>query len=99
MARHKIAILLHDEFEMWRPPAWFVERLRKDFPQIEVSCSATKRDDDQALRDADVMIGWALEREQLRASGSLRWVYSITAAVDQFLYPELVSSEITISNA
>jgi len=39
MARHKIAILLHDEFEMWRPPAWFVERLRGDFPEVEVSYS------------------------------------------------------------
>jgi len=51
------------------------------------------------LRDADVMIGWSLEPEQLRGAKSLRWVYSITAAVDQFLYPELISSEIAISNA
>jgi phosphoglycerate dehydrogenase-like enzyme len=85
MARHKIAILLHDEFEMWRPPAWFVERLRSDFPEVEVSNSSKRRDDDQALRDADVMIGWSLEPEQLRAATTLRWVYSITAAVDQFL--------------
>jgi phosphoglycerate dehydrogenase-like enzyme len=99
MARHKIAILLHDEFEMWRPPAWFVERLRSDFPEIEVSYSAKKRDDDAALRGADVMIGWSLEQEQLRAAGNLRWIYSITAAVDQFLYPELISSGIAISNA
>lgn len=99
MAQHKIAILLHDEFEMWRPPVWFVERLRKDFPEVEVVYSAKKRDDDQALRDADVMIGWSLPVEQLRGAKSLRWIYSITAAVDQFLYPELVSSEITIINA
>lgn len=99
MAQHKIAILLHDEFEMWRPPAWFVERLRRDFPEVEVSYSSKKRDDDQALRDADVMIGWSLDREQLRAAGTLRWVYSITAAVDQFLYPELISSEIALTNA
>lgn len=99
MARHKIAILLHDEFEMWRPPAWFVERLRSDFPEVEVSCSTKKRDDGEALRDADVMIGWSLEPEQFRAAGNLRWIYSITAAVDQFLYPELVSSKIIISNA
>jgi phosphoglycerate dehydrogenase-like enzyme len=99
MARHKIAILLHDEFEMWRPPAWFVERLGKDFPGVEVFYSSKKRDDDQALRDADVMIGWSLTPEQLRAAGNLRWIYSITAAVDQFLYPELISSEIAISNA
>jgi phosphoglycerate dehydrogenase-like enzyme len=99
MARHKIAILLHDEFEMWRPPAWFVERLRTEFPEVEVSYSSKKRDDDEALRDADVMIGWALEPEQLRGAKSLCWVYSITAAVDHFLYPELISSEIAISNA
>jgi D-2-hydroxyacid dehydrogenase (NADP+) len=99
MAQHKIAILLHDEFEMWRPPAWLVEKLRAEFPQVEVSNSAKKRDDEPALRGADVMIGWSLSPEQLRAATSLRWIYSITAAVDQFLYPELVSSEIAISNA
>ena len=36
MAQHKIAILLHDEFEMWHPPAWFVDRLRAEFPQAAV---------------------------------------------------------------
>jgi phosphoglycerate dehydrogenase-like enzyme len=99
MAQHKIAILLHDEFEMWRPPAWFLEKLRAEFPQVEVVYSAKKRDDDDALRNADVMIGWALPPEQLRAAKSLRWIYSITAAVDQFLYPKLISSEIALTNA
>jgi D-2-hydroxyacid dehydrogenase (NADP+) len=99
MAQHKIAILLHDEFEMWRPPAWFLEKLRAEFPQVEVKYSATKRDDQQALDGADVMIGWALPPEQLRAAKSLRWIYSITAAVDQFLYPELISSQIALTNA
>jgi phosphoglycerate dehydrogenase-like enzyme len=99
MAQHKIAILLHAEFEMWRPPAWFVERLRTEFPGTEVVYSSRKRDDEDALREADVMIGWALPAEQFRTAKSLRWIYSITAAVDQFLYPELVSSEIAVSNA
>src|SRR3954465_12384154 len=99
MTAHKIAILLHDEFEMWRPLPWFMETLRKEFPQVEVSSSANKRDDEQALRDADVMIGWSLQPEQLHAAKSLRWIYSITAAVDQFFYPELISSEITLTNA
>jgi phosphoglycerate dehydrogenase-like enzyme len=97
--QHKIAILLHDEFEMWQPPAWFVEKLRTDFPEIEVLHSAQKRDDEPALREADVMIGWSLPPEQLRAAKSLRWIYSITAAIDQFLYPELASTEIALTNA
>lgn len=99
MAQHKIAILLHNEFEMWRPPAWFVERLRTEFPQVEVIFSAKKSDDEQALRGAGVMIGWSLPPEQFRAATGLRWIYSITAAVDQFFYPELASSEIAITNA
>jgi phosphoglycerate dehydrogenase-like enzyme len=99
MAQHKIAILLHDEFEMWRPPAWFLERLLTEFPGTEVVYSANKRNDEDALRGADVMIGWALPAEQFCTAKSLRWIYSITAAVDQFFYPELISSEIAISNA
>jgi len=99
MAHHKIAILLHDEFEMWRPPAWFLEKLRTEFPLVEVSNSVKKSDDEQALRDADVMIGWSLPPEQLHAAKSLNWIYSITAAIDQFLYPELTASEIALTNA
>jgi phosphoglycerate dehydrogenase-like enzyme len=99
MAQHKIAILLHDEFDMWRPPQWFLDRLRTEFPQCEVFFSATKRHDDEALRGADVMIGWSLTAEQLRAAAGLRLVYSITAAVDQFLFPELTASDVSICNA
>jgi phosphoglycerate dehydrogenase-like enzyme len=99
MAQHKIAILLHDEFEMWRPPAWFVDKLSAEFPQAEVVFSTNKRGDDEALRGADVMIGWSLSPKQLHAAKSLRWIYSITAAVDQFLCPGLISSDIALTNA
>jgi phosphoglycerate dehydrogenase-like enzyme len=99
MATHKIAILLHDEFEMWRPPAWFMDRLHHEFPQVEVAYSSSKRHDDEALRNSDVMIGWSLSPEQVRAATNLRWIYSITAAVDQFFFPELIQSNIAICNA
>jgi phosphoglycerate dehydrogenase-like enzyme len=99
MAQHKIAILLHDKFEMWRPPAWFLDRLRAEFPQVEVAHSSSKRSDEEALREADVMIGWSLSPEQLRMAHRLRWIYSITAAVDQFFSPQLLASGIVITNA
>ena len=99
MNRHKIAILLHDSFEMWRPSAQFIDKLRVEFPQVEVVHSAHKRNDEEALRDADIMIGWSLSLDQFHAANNLRWIYSITAAVDQFLFPQLVASNIAISNA
>jgi phosphoglycerate dehydrogenase-like enzyme len=99
MAGHKIAILLHKQFEMWCPPGWFLERLRAEFPQVEIAYSSSKRNDENALRNADILIGWLLPPEQLRSATNLRWIYSITSAVDQFLYPELAAGDIAISNA
>jgi phosphoglycerate dehydrogenase-like enzyme len=99
MPPHKIAIILHDEFEAWRPPAWFLERLPRDFSQVEVAFSPSRRTDESALRDAEVMIGWSLSPEQLCIATSLRWIYSITAAIDQFLSPRLLAAAIEITNA
>jgi len=45
------------------------------------------------------MIGWSLQPDQLRAATRLRWIYSITAAVDRFLFPEFVASDIALCNA
>ena len=45
------------------------------------------------------MIGWSLPPELLRAAKSLRWIYSITAAIDQFFYPELTSTDTALTNA
>ena len=99
MAQHKIVILLHDKFEMWRPPSWFVQRLRSEFPQVEVAHPEKASGDLQALRDADIMIGWGLTPEQLQAATRLKWIYSITAAVDQYMFPQFVASDALITNA
>lgn len=98
-AHHKIVIILHDEFDMWQPPAWFAPRLRTEFPQVEVAQPSDKRQDGQELSHADVMLGWSLRPEELRAATRLRWIYSITAAVDRFMSPELIASDVVICNA
>src|ERR1051325_8678208 len=99
MAQHKIVILLHDKFEMWRPPSWFVQRLRSEFPQVEVAHPEKASGDLQTLSDAVIMIGWGLTPEQLQAATRLKWIYSITAAVDQYMFPQFVASDALITNA
>jgi phosphoglycerate dehydrogenase-like enzyme len=99
MPQTKIAILLHDQFEMWRPPVWFIEHLRRDFPGVEVAFSSNKRSDESALHGAEVMIGWSLSPELLRIANRLRWVYSITAAIDSFFFSEFLSSAVILTNA
>jgi phosphoglycerate dehydrogenase-like enzyme len=56
----------------------------------------------QAARDATVILQWSGTRELLRESlaicGKLRWVHSRAAGVDKLLFPELVESQILLTN-
>jgi D-2-hydroxyacid dehydrogenase (NADP+) len=96
---HKLVILLDDPFEMWHPPEWFVPRLKKEFPQLEVAYHRDRRHDREQLIDADIMIGWSLAPKQLASAKKLRWIYSITAGVEQFIFPELVARDLQITSA
>jgi D-2-hydroxyacid dehydrogenase (NADP+) len=96
---HKLVILLDDPFEMWHPPQWFVPRLKKEFSQLAVAYHHDRRRDLKELIDADIMIGWSLTPKELRSAQALRWIYSITAGVDQFIFPELVSRNLQITSA
>jgi len=56
----------------------------------------------QAGKDATVILLWSGTRELLRASlgrcGKVRWVHSRAAGLDNLLFPELVESEILLTN-
>ena len=56
----------------------------------------------QAAKDATVILQWSGGRELLRALWpacvNVRWVHSMAAGVDKLLFPELVESEIPLTN-
>ena len=95
----KVLIVLHHEFELWNAPAWLADRLRRDFPQLEI----IQRDDyggiENYLHDAEIAITWSLRPEQFRAARKLRWIHSTAAAIHQLLFPELVESDVILTNA
>lgn len=95
----KLLILLKHRFELWMPPDWFAEGLRKEFPGIEV---VHLRDYDRAkeeLRDTEVLIGWSLRGEQFLAAKKLKWIHSTAAAVHALISPELAASDVIVTNA
>jgi phosphoglycerate dehydrogenase-like enzyme len=55
-----------------------------------------------AARDATVILQWSGSRELLRAlfgiCGKLRWIHSKAAGLDDLLFPELVESQILLTN-
>jgi phosphoglycerate dehydrogenase-like enzyme len=95
----KLLIVLHHRFELWTAPAWLAERLRKEFPQLEIVHLNSYEQIEDELRDAEIAIAWSLRPQQLTAAKKLRWIHSPAAAVHQLMFPELVNSDIIVTNA
>jgi len=95
----KLVIVLPSQFELWTAPAWFSERLRGDFPQLEVVHRENYESIEDDLRDAEIAVTWSLRPEQFHAARKLRWIHSPAAAVHQLLIPEIVASDVVVTNA
>src|SRR4051794_7276891 len=95
----KLLIVIHHQFELWRAPVWFGERLGEQFPQLQVVQRDTYEGIDEHLREAEIIFTISLRPEQLSLTRSLRWIHAPSAAVHQFLFPELVNSEVILTNS
>jgi phosphoglycerate dehydrogenase-like enzyme len=95
----KLLIILHHRFDLWNAPQWFSARLRQDFPQLEVVHLSSYDGVEDHLRDAEIVITWSLRPEQFKAAGKLRWIHSPAAAVHQLIFPELVNSDVILTNS
>ncbi len=95
----KLLIVLHHRFELWNAPAWLPERIRKDFSAVSVVQLPNYEGIEQQIRDADAAIAWSLRAEQIKNAKKLRWIHSPAAAVHQLLFPELIDSDIVLTNA
>jgi phosphoglycerate dehydrogenase-like enzyme len=95
----KLLIVVHHEFDLWNVPAWFSERLQTDFPQIEVVNRSSYEGAEKHLRDCEILFAFELRLEQFRSAQKLHWIHTPTAAVHQLLFPELVNSDVILSNA
>jgi phosphoglycerate dehydrogenase-like enzyme len=94
----KLLIVLHHRFELWRAPAWLAGRLRRGFPQVEIVDLPSYEEIEAQIRDAEIVIAWSLRSEQLKSAHQLRWIHSPAAAVHQLMLPEVVNSNIVLTN-
>jgi len=95
----KLLIVLHHRFELWNAPPWLAERIKRDFPGMDVVQLSDYSAIETQICDADALIAWSLRPEQIRAAKKLRWIHSPAAAVHQLLFPELINSDILLTNA
>ncbi len=73
--------------------------LLKDLPHVIGNQAEAFTD---AAKDASVILHWSGPREVLRSvflmSPRVRWVHSFSAGLDKMLFPELVESEVPLTN-
>lgn len=97
--RMKLLIVLHHRFDLWNAPDWFAERLQKDFPEFQITHLDNYERIEQEIPDAEIVVAWSLRPEQFEAAQKLRWIHSPAAAVHQLMFPELIASDVLLTNA
>ena len=95
----KLLIVVHHRFALWNAPAWVPERLRQAFPNVEVVHLSDYKSLSEHIPDTEILIAWSVRPEQIRSARKLRWIHSPAAAVHQLMFPELVESDIALTNA
>ena len=94
----KLLIATEHELQLYVAPEWFAERLRTDFPQFNVVRLTSYARITGEIADAEIVFSQVVNREHFLAAKKLRWIHSPSAAVHQFLYPELVHSDVVVTN-
>jgi phosphoglycerate dehydrogenase-like enzyme len=95
----KILIVHHHRFELWHAPAWLRERLQQTFPAFTFVQLEDYERIAEEIADADVFVGWSLRPDQLAAAKKLKWIHSPAAAIHQLMYPELINSNVVVTNS
>lgn len=82
---------------IWNMPRGQVERLRTLFPDVSFDAPESREACDALLPEADVVLGYAVRRENFATAKRLRWIHSMAAGVEWMLFPELVESDVTLT--
>lgn len=75
------------------------QRIREEFPGVEVTPTANQEEHRRELPRAEVLFTWRPSGQDIRQAGRLRWVHVPSAGVDHSLPRELVESPILLTNS
>ena len=83
---------------IWNLPADVLEGLARQFPAVRFDAPADEAAANRLLPEAEVVWGWAVRRGNFARAHRLRWIQITAASVHGLLFPELVASEVVVTN-
>jgi len=95
----KLLIVVHHRFDLWNVPTWFSKQLAQEFSQLQIAHRDSYDGIQHELQDTEILFTISLRPEQFAITRNLRWIHAPTAAVHQFLFEELVESEVVLTNS
>lgn len=98
MSALRVLEFIRDEEAVWNLPAAAMERLRREFPDVAFDSPRDQAEVDRALPEAEVVLGWAVRPENFRSAKHLRWIQVTAAGVGHMLFPEMVESDVVVTN-
>ena len=95
----KLLLVVHHRLDLWNVPGWFTERLASEFPHLQIVNRDSYEGVEDHLRDAEILFTISLRAEQFAFARNLRWIHAPSAAVHQLLFPELIASDVLVTNS
>jgi phosphoglycerate dehydrogenase-like enzyme len=84
---------------IWNLPRDLALKLATDVAHVKLLTPATREEADVLLPEADVVLGFAVRPANFDRAQRLRWIHSTAASVTGVLFPELVASDVVVTNA
>jgi phosphoglycerate dehydrogenase-like enzyme len=88
-----------DELRRAAPPGWEARVVRALTVSDGDGATAPSAEALEAIRDADAYAGYGISRPLFLAAPRLRWVHSAAAGVGSVLFPEMLASDVVVTNS
>ena len=98
MNRLSVLEFIRNQDAVWNLPHPLAEALARDFTDVDFVSPGSPAEADAALSEADIVLGWAVRRDNFARARRLRWIQVTAASVTSLMFPELVQSSVIVTN-
>ena len=95
--RKLLEFVRHDD-QVWNLPPRHSAALAREFPEVQVLSPATRAEADALLPESEIVFGWAIQQRNFAAAKRLRWIHVAAASVAPLMFPELIASDVVVTN-
>lgn len=95
----KVLVANYSDWTSWDTPGWVVDRMRAASPGVEYVHARTPAEAVEIAAEVDVAFSSVIRPEIFAAARRLRWIHSPAAGVGGMLFPEMVASDVVLTNS